>query len=113
MPEQQQTGTRTAHRADHLQQRDIYRLRPEPEFQWRHSRTPANTSEVFVVLRNHTDDNGILEARTQFFDQSEIPTDVEPRWQRVVVPANSTSVYLEKSTTTEPLKYRVEVRQAK
>ena len=76
-------------------------------------RTPANTSEVFVVLRNHTDYNGILEARTQFFDQSEIPTDVEPRWQRVVVPANSTSVYLEKSTTTAQLKYRVEVRQAK
>tara|TARA_B100000676_G_scaffold143954_2_gene142449 strand:+ start:3004 stop:3450 length:447 start_codon:yes stop_codon:yes gene_type:complete len=76
-------------------------------------RTPANTSEVFVVLRNHTDHNNILEARTQFYDQSEIPTDVAPRWQRVVVPANSTSVYLEKSTTTAPLKYRVEVRQAK
>ncbi|MDX1803176.1 MAG: hypothetical protein R3292_03790 [Alcanivorax sp.] len=76
-------------------------------------RTAANTSEVFVVLRNHTDYNSILEARTQFYDQSDVPTDVAPRWQRVVVPANSTSVYRERSTTTAPLKYRVEVRQAK
>ena len=76
-------------------------------------RTPANTSEVFVVLRNHTDYNSILEARTQFYDQSDIPTDVAPRWQRVVVPANATSVYREQSTTTAALKYRVEVRQAK
>lgn len=75
-------------------------------------RTPSGTSEVFVVLRNHTDYNYTAEARTQFYDQSEIPTDVKPAWQRVVVPANSTSAYLEKSTTTAELKYRVEVRQA-
>jgi hypothetical protein len=76
-------------------------------------RTESDTSQVFVVLRNHTDYNYMAEARTQFFDQSEIPVDLKPAWQRVVVPANSTAVYLEKSATTVALKYRVEVRQAK
>jgi len=76
------------------------------------ARTETGNSEVWVVLRNHTDHNYVVEARTQFFAQSGMPTDASPVWQRVMVPANSLATYREKSISNEPLQYRVEVRQA-
>lgn len=75
------------------------------------ARTATGNSEVWVVLRNHTDHNYVVEARTQFFAQSGMPTDATPVWQRVMVPANSLATYKEKSISNEPLQYRVEVRQ--
>lgn len=78
-----------------------------------HGQRPSATSttEVYVVLRNHTDYDYQIEARTQFFDQDGVPVDVKPTWQRSTVPANSLSTYRELSTTTQPLQYRVEVRE--
>lgn len=73
--------------------------------------TPTGTTEVYAVLRNHTDYDYQIEARTQFFDQDGVPTDVKPTWQRTTVPANSLSTYRELSTTAQPLQYRVEVRE--
>ncbi|KEF33077.1 MAG: hypothetical protein EP339_06705 [Gammaproteobacteria bacterium] len=73
--------------------------------------SPTGTSEVYAVLRNHTDYDYRIEARTQFFDQDGVPTDVKPTWQRMTVPANGLSTYRELSTTTQPLQYRVEVRE--
>jgi uncharacterized protein YceK len=77
------------------------------------TRTDTGTSQVWAVFRNHTDYNYMLEARTSFFAESGMPVDAEPVWQRVSVPANGTATYKEKSVTTDRLKYRVEVRQAK
>ncbi|EDM46008.1 YcfL family protein [Marinobacter algicola] len=73
--------------------------------------TATGTTEVYAVLRNHTDYDYQIEARTQFFDQDGVPTDVKPTWQRTTVPANSLSTYRELSTTAQPLQYRVEVRE--
>ena len=73
--------------------------------------TATGTTEVYVVLRNHTDYDYRIEARTQFFDQDGVPTDVKPTWQRSTIPANSIATYRELSTTTQPLQYRVEVRE--
>lgn len=77
------------------------------------TRTDTGTSRIWAVFRNHTDHNYMLEARTSFFAESGMPVDADPVWQRVSVPANGTATYKEKSITTDRLKYRVEVRQAK
>lgn len=73
--------------------------------------TTTGTTEVYCVLRNHTDYDYQIEARVQFFDQDGVPTDAKPIWQRTTVPANSISTYRELSTSTQPLQYRVEVRE--
>ncbi|KAE8544221.1 MULTISPECIES: YcfL family protein [Marinobacter] len=73
--------------------------------------TSAGTTEVYVVLRNHTDFDYQVEARTQFFDRDGVPADVRPIWQRLTVPANSLETYRELSTSTQPLQYRVEIRE--
>lgn len=73
--------------------------------------TATGTTEVYAVLRNHTDYDYQIESRTQFFDQDGVPTDVKPTWQRSTVPANSIATYRELSTTTQPVQYRVEVRE--
>ncbi|GGJ79378.1 hypothetical protein GCM10007426_05670 [Alloalcanivorax dieselolei] len=75
--------------------------------------TDTGTSEVWLELRNHTDHNYVVEARTRFFSQQGIPVDAKPVWQRLPVPANSSAVYREKSVGTERLQYRIEVRQAR
>lgn len=74
-------------------------------------RTETGTTEVYAVLRNHTDYDYRIEARTQFFDQDGVPVDAKPTWQRSTIPANSVSAYKTLSTSTQPLKYRVEVRE--
>ncbi|MGB1949956.1 MAG: YcfL family protein [Marinobacter sp.] len=74
-------------------------------------RTETGTTEVYAVLRNHTDFDYRIEARTQFFDQDGVPVDARPVWQRSTIPANSVSAYKTLSTGTQPLQYRVEVRE--
>lgn len=74
-------------------------------------RTATGTTEVFAVLRNHTDYDYRIEARTQFFDQDGVPVDARPTWQRSTIPANSVSAYKTLSTGTQPLQYRVEIRE--
>lgn len=74
-------------------------------------RTETGTTEVFAVLRNHTDYDYRIEARTQFFDEDGVPLDAKPTWQRSTIPANSVSAYKTLSTSTQPLQYRVEVRE--
>lgn len=76
-------------------------------------RTDTGISQVWAVLRNHTDYNYMVEARTHFFDKNGMPVDAKPVWKRVSVPANSLARYKEKSVSNKRLQYRVEVRQAK
>lgn len=77
------------------------------------ARTDTGTSQVWLELRNHTDHNYMVEARTRFYTESGMPTDAEPVWQRLPVPANGNAVYREKSIGSERLQYRIEVRQAR
>ncbi len=70
----------------------------------------TGTTEVYVVLRNHTDFDYPVEARTHFVDSDEVPTDADAVWKRMTVPANSVATYRELSISAAPLKYRVEVR---
>ena len=76
-------------------------------------RTDTGTSQVWVELRNHTDYDYQVEARTRFYTEGDMPTDADPVWRRLTVPANGNAVYREKSVGTERLQYRVEVRQAR
>lgn len=86
----------------------VYRLSVENHGQ---RPTETGTTEVFAVLRNHTDFDYQIEVRTQFFDDYGVPVDARPTWQRSTIPANSVSAYKTLSTTTQPLKYRIEVRE--
>ncbi|MBF5056791.1 hypothetical protein Y5W_02085 [Alcanivorax sp. 521-1] len=76
-------------------------------------RTDTGTSQVWVELRNHTDYDYQVEARTRFYTEGGMPTDADPVWRRLTVPANGNAVYREKSVGTERLQYRVEVRQTR
>jgi hypothetical protein len=76
-------------------------------------RTATGTSEVWAVLRNHTDHDYVVEARTRFYAEGGMPVDADPVWKRVIVPANAVATYREKSVSTDKLQYRVEVRQTK
>lgn len=76
-------------------------------------RTDTGTSQVWLELRNHTDHNYMVEARTRFYSESGMPVDAKPVWQRVSVPANANAIYREKSVSHQRLQYRVEVRQAR
>lgn len=87
---------------------NVYRLTVEKHGQ---RPTATGTTEVFVVLRNHTDYDYQIEARTSFVDRDGVPVDVKPVWQRSTIPANSVGVYKTLSTSTQPLQYRVEVRE--
>lgn len=73
-------------------------------------RTPTGTSQVWVVLRNHTDYPQQLEARTHFFTTSGRPVDARPAWKRIHIPANAVTTYEELSVSTGELNYRVEVK---
>ena len=86
---------------------NIYRLSVENHGQ---RPTETGTSEVFAVLRNHTDYDYQIEARTHFYDNYGVPVDARATWQRLTVPANSVAAYKTLSTGTQELKYRVEVR---
>jgi uncharacterized protein YcfL len=88
----------------------VYRLSVENHGQ---RPTTTGTHEVFVVLRNHTDYDYQIEARTHFFDDIGVPVDSRATWQRLTVPANSIAAYKTLSTTTQALQYRVEVRALK
>jgi len=74
--------------------------------------TSTGTGEVWAVLRNRTDHPQQLEARTMFFDGGQAPTDVDPTWKRVFIPANSTATYKELSTSFDVAFYRIEIKGA-
>ncbi|MDN3517247.1 hypothetical protein QWY84_06480 [Aquisalimonas lutea] len=85
-----------------------YRLSVERHGQ---RRTETGTTEVFAVIRNHTDADYTLEARTHFVDRDGVPTDADAVWKRFTASANSLTAYREYSTSDQPLQYRVEVRE--
>ena len=76
-------------------------------------RTPTGTAQVWAELRNHTDYDYVVEARTRFYASDGMPVDTDPVWKRLTVSANAVTTYKEKSISTGELQYRVEVRQAK
>ncbi|MFD1381724.1 putative periplasmic lipoprotein [Fodinicurvata halophila] len=68
---------------------------------------------MFAVIRNHTDADYTLEARTHFVDRDGVPTDADAVWKRFTASANGLTAYREYSTSDQPLQYRVEVREVR
>ena len=77
------------------------------------STNPAGYKQVTSMFRNHTDSDYVLEARTHFFDESELPSDVVTKWKRVHIPANSIQVYKTMSVDQATAFFRTEVRSSK
>ncbi len=73
----------------------------------------AGYKQVTSMFRNHTDSDYVLEARTHFFDESELPSDVVTKWKRVFIPANSIQVYKTVSVDRATAFFRTEVRSSK
>ena len=76
------------------------------------NRTATGTLEVAALLRNRTDHNLQLEARTRFFDESKIPSGRESQWKRLFLEANSLAGYREYSLYPEAAYYQIEIREA-
>jgi transcriptional regulator of met regulon len=73
----------------------------------------AGYKKVTSVFRNHTDSDYVIEARTHFFDSSELPIDTVTKWKRVYLPANAIQVYRTISVDQATVFFRTEVRSAK
>lgn len=73
----------------------------------------AGYRQVTSMFRNHTNSDYVLEARTHFFDESELPSDVVTKWKRVFIPANSIQVYKAVSVDQATAYFRTEVRSSK
>ncbi len=76
-------------------------------------RSATNTLEVFVLLRNRTSHNLMIEGRIQFYDENEFPIEGPTTWQRVSIPQNGVAVYKEFSTSFKIGFYYVEIREAR
>jgi len=68
--------------------------------------------KVTSIFRNHTDYDYVLEARTHFFDENELPSDTVSKWKRVFIPANSIQVYEILSIDRATNFFRTEVRSS-
>ena len=77
------------------------------------NRTPTNTAQVWVQVRNRTDFFIQIECRTQFFDAARIPIEGPTSWQRVMLSPNTITTYRENSTRTDVASYYVEVREGR
>jgi hypothetical protein len=76
-------------------------------------RTETNTLEVYVVIRNRTDYNLMIEGRIQFYDRDQVPIEGPTAWQRVNLAQNGVSAYKEFSTNYDVGFYYVEIREAR
>ena len=77
------------------------------------SRTATGNAQVWVQLRNRTDYQLQVEARTQFFDASRAPLGDPSAWQRVILSPNTITPYRENSTRPDTAYYYVEVREGR
>ncbi|MEN8190702.1 MAG: hypothetical protein ABFS19_12725 [Thermodesulfobacteriota bacterium] len=77
------------------------------------SRTATNTLQVYTVLRNRTNYPLQVQARVQFFDQSEVPIEGPSSWQRLMLDPQSVVAYKEFSTRTDCHFYYIEIREGR
>jgi len=73
----------------------------------------TNSLEVYTILKNHTDYDQQVEARTIFFDAAQTPLDDTSAWTRMYIPANSFGTYREYSVSPDAKYYVVEIREGK
>lgn len=77
-------------------------------------RTPTGTVKVVSQIVNCTDFPLNLEARTQFYDQSQVPSEQASAWKRFPAPPRSLSTYSESSLGTKNVQfYMVELRETR
>lgn len=77
-------------------------------------RNPTGTLKVVVMLRNRTDFQQVLEARTSFFDSGFAPTEKPSAWTRIHMEPNGVSTYEESSMGAQNVAhYYVEVRESR
>ncbi|MBF0130955.1 MAG: hypothetical protein HQL33_13295 [Alphaproteobacteria bacterium] len=77
-------------------------------------RTPAGTVEVWSQVQNCTDFPLHAEARTQFYDGSQYPSEPVSAWKRIYLDPRTSNTYREFSTGTKSVNfYMVEMREGR
>jgi hypothetical protein len=77
-------------------------------------RTPTGTVEVYAQVINCTDFPLNAEARIQFYDPGQAPSEPVSAWKRFALPARTSNTYSEKSIGTQSAAfYMVELRETK
>lgn len=77
-------------------------------------RTATGTLQVIVTIRNRTDHNQVLEARTSYFDSGFAPTEKPSGWSRIFLEPNGVASYTESSMgVANVAHYYVEVKEAR
>lgn len=77
-------------------------------------RTPTGTVEVYSQVINCTDFPLNAEARTQFYDTAQTPSEPVSAWKRFPLPPRSSSTYQELSIGTQNAAYyMIELRETK
>lgn len=72
--------------------------------------TDTGLPEVWVVVRNLTDQPLNLEGRTTWFDIDEVPIDTRSGWHRFFVPPHSTETYRDTAVFSRATHYQVDIR---
>lgn len=73
-------------------------------------RSPANTLEVWVELRNRADAQQTLSLRTRFYDAARQPLE-DTQWTRLFVGARALTSYRALATRADAAYYYVEVKE--
>jgi len=77
-------------------------------------RTPTGTVEVYAQVINCTDFPLNAEARTQFYDAGQAPSEPISAWKRFNLPARTSNTYQTQSIGTQSAAfYMVELRETK
>ncbi|QYF92557.1 hypothetical protein KY495_17670 [Massilia sp. PAMC28688] len=77
-------------------------------------RTATGTLQVIVTIRNRTDHQQVLEARTSYFDSGFAPTEKPSGWSRIFLEPNGVASYTESSMgAANVAHYYVEVKEAR
>jgi hypothetical protein len=76
---------------------------------------PSDTGllEVWVLLKNHANYPVQVEGKSMFFDGSQAPVENQSAWKRLDIPANSTGVYQEFTTSRKAAYYQTEFREGR
>jgi uncharacterized protein YcfL len=72
--------------------------------------TDTGLPEVWMVVRNLTDQPLNLEGRTTWFDVDKIPIDLRTSWHRFFVPPHSTETYRDTAVYSGAMHYQVDIR---
>jgi len=77
-------------------------------------RTPTGTVEVYSQVVNCTDYPLQAEARTQFYDAAQAPSEPVSAWKRFALPPRTSNTYRETSIGTQSAAYyMIELRETK